>query len=572
MAFKVRYDGAAIALALLLAGILVGLGKMADAHAAVPAITGNPRVDALLAQMTLNEKLSMVAGGPEDSSTNEFESGYQPGVPRLGIPSVRYADGPPGVASKRVSTGMTANMGLAATFSRSDAYDNGVVVGRDARALGQDVVLEPNVNMHRDPLWIFAWDTYGEDPLLTGAIGAGLVRGTQSTGTMAQAKDFVGYAGGDGVVIDDQTMHEIYVKPLQDTIDAGVSSVMCGYQKINGTFNCGNSDMLNGILRDQLGFNGYVTSEWGAVHDTNFINAGLDLEDARHELLHPRVLRPQPAQERDGLGNGDGAAGHGGRRTDPGAVRPLRPPHRRVAPSDHGGAHRGERAGRPEDLRGRRGASQERRPGPSAQERDLASLAMIGPGAGQTMATGGIGERANRPRRPLGRHRRPAEAARPGGERDVRRRERHDGDTCPRFGALARRPARARSLDGVEPEHEDRPEARLHGQGWQPAPGGHVAQLERDDHRAGDRQLLDRPRRARHDRLGEHRRLDGHLGRGLLRRVRDPMGHVKAGDAGVLPTTDGLNNKRGQVTLTAGAHRIQVTQDPDVSGNPFRSA
>src|SRR5688572_25501938 len=135
MGVKVRYDGAAIALALLLAGILVGLGKMTEANAAVPTVTGNSRVDALLAQMTLDEKLSMVAGGPEDSSTNEYQSGYQPGVPRLKIPSVRYADGPPGVASKRVSTGMTANMGLAATFSRSAAYDNGVVTGRDARAL-----------------------------------------------------------------------------------------------------------------------------------------------------------------------------------------------------------------------------------------------------------------------------------------------------------------------------------------------------------------------------------------------------------------------------------------------------
>ena len=66
---------------------------------------------------------------------------------------------------------------------------------------------------------------------------------------MAQAKDFIGYEGGDSVVIDDQALHEIYLKPFQDTVDAGVSSVMCGYQKINGIVNCGDATTLNGILR-----------------------------------------------------------------------------------------------------------------------------------------------------------------------------------------------------------------------------------------------------------------------------------------------------------------------------------
>ena len=81
MSGNVHYGGAVIALALV--GILAGLGVLADAKGAVPTVTGNPTVDALLGQMTLDEKLSMVTGGPEDWSTNEFEVGYQPGVPRL---------------------------------------------------------------------------------------------------------------------------------------------------------------------------------------------------------------------------------------------------------------------------------------------------------------------------------------------------------------------------------------------------------------------------------------------------------------------------------------------------------
>ena len=299
---------------------------MADAKAAVPTVTGVPRVDALLAQMTLDEKLSMVAGGPEDSSTNEYESGYQPGVPRLGDPVGALRRRASGHRHEARLDGDDREHGPRGDLQQVGRLRQRRRGRRDARALGQDVVLEPNVNMHRDPLWIFAWDTYGEDPLLTGAIGAGMVRGTQSTGTMAQAKDFVGYAGGDSVVIDDQTLHEIYVKPLQDTIDAGVSSVMCGYQKINGVFNCGNSDVLNGILRNQLHFNGYVTSEWGAFM-TRTSSTPVSTRGARREHLHPGVSFAQPAQERDGRGNGHGAADHGGCRTDTGAVRPLWPPH-----------------------------------------------------------------------------------------------------------------------------------------------------------------------------------------------------------------------------------------------------
>jgi beta-glucosidase len=101
--------------------------------------------------MTLGEKLQMVSGGPEDSATNEYEAGYLPGIARLGIPSLRLADGSPGVATKRLSTGMTQTMGVAATFSRQGAWHNAVVIGQDARAIGQEVVLEPFINVARDP-------------------------------------------------------------------------------------------------------------------------------------------------------------------------------------------------------------------------------------------------------------------------------------------------------------------------------------------------------------------------------------------------------------------------------------
>ena len=92
--------------------------------------------------------------------------------------------------------------------------ENGVVIGRDARALGVDVVLEPFVNIDRDPTWSRAFNTFGEDPLLTGQTGADEITGIQSQGTMAMVKHFIAYDGGNNVVLDEQTLHEIYLQPF----------------------------------------------------------------------------------------------------------------------------------------------------------------------------------------------------------------------------------------------------------------------------------------------------------------------------------------------------------------------
>ena len=113
-------------------------------------MTGNTKVDRLLSQMTLAEKISLIHGSPEDAATSQGQPGYVAGVPRLNIPSLRLVDGPPGVLTKVWSTGMTCTMGLAATFDRELARKNGEVIGGDARALGQDIVLEPFLNLVRD--------------------------------------------------------------------------------------------------------------------------------------------------------------------------------------------------------------------------------------------------------------------------------------------------------------------------------------------------------------------------------------------------------------------------------------
>src|SRR5579875_2013275 len=243
---------------LLAAAVLVTSG-LAGAQKA-PVVTGDARVDELLSKMTLQEKITLIHGAQEDPSVYQGQAGYLPGIPRLGIPGLRMADGPPGVLTRVPSQGETATMGVAATFSARDAEQNGLVIGREDRANGIDVSLQPFVNIDRDLEFGRGYNTFGEDPYLTSVMGVGEIKGIQSQHVMAQVKHYVGYdSNGTSTWIDDQTLHEVYVAPFDAAVKAGVSSIMCSYNRINGTFACGNKDTLTTILRDQIGFKGFVT-------------------------------------------------------------------------------------------------------------------------------------------------------------------------------------------------------------------------------------------------------------------------------------------------------------------------
>ena len=213
--------------AVLAFAALVLASTMAPAQT-VPVVTGDARVDKLLSQMTLDEKLTLIHGTHEDPAVYQGQAGYLGGIPRLGIPGLRFADGPPG----------------------------------------------------RDLEFGRGYNTFGEDPFLTSEMAVAEVKGIQSQHVMAQIKHYVGYDSNSGsTFIDDQTLHEVYVAPFDAAIrKADVSSIMCSYNRLNGTYACGNDSTLTKILRDEIGFKGFVTSDWGAVHGVNFINAGLDME------------------------------------------------------------------------------------------------------------------------------------------------------------------------------------------------------------------------------------------------------------------------------------------------------
>jgi len=260
-------------------GFILALGAGLAPAQSAPVVTGDARVDKLLSQMKLNEKLTLIHGTQEDPSVYQGQAGYLGGIPRLGIPGLRFADGPPGVLTRHPSAGETATMGVAATFSRKTAEENGLVIGREDRALGIDVSLQPFVNIDRDLEFGRGYNTFGEDPFLTAEMGVAEVKGIQSQHVMAQIKHYVAYdSDSSNIFVDDQTLHEVYVAPFDAAVKAGVSSIMCSYNRLNGTYACGNGSTLTKILRDEIGFKGFVTSDWGAVHAVNFINAGLDME------------------------------------------------------------------------------------------------------------------------------------------------------------------------------------------------------------------------------------------------------------------------------------------------------
>ena len=174
----------------------------------VTVVTGDARVDKLLSQMTLEEKIKLIDGTHEDPSVYQGQAGFLLGVPRLHVPGLRFADGPPGVLTRHPSHAETATMGVAATFSRKTAEENGFVIGREARSLGIDVALQPFVNIVRDLEFERAYNTFGEDPYLAGEMAVAETRGIQSQHVMAQIKHFVGYdSERSSTWIDDQSLH-----------------------------------------------------------------------------------------------------------------------------------------------------------------------------------------------------------------------------------------------------------------------------------------------------------------------------------------------------------------------------
>ncbi|MCX5289859.1 MULTISPECIES: beta-glucosidase [unclassified Streptomyces] len=247
-----------------------------------PEAGAGPRVEGLVARLTLDEKISLLHGATDPDSLGQ--AGYVPPVERLGIPRLRLADGPAGVRVTQHATALPAPVLLASAFDPDLARRYGQVIGREGRALGQDVLLSPMVNLIRTPYAGRNFETFSEDPLLASDLVAAEIGGIQDEGLIATVKH---YAMNNqeqdrmsiDVRVDEQTMHETELRGFEAAVAAGTGAVMGAYNKVNGTFACENKTLLTDILRDQWGFEGWVMTDWFAAHSTvAAITAGLDME------------------------------------------------------------------------------------------------------------------------------------------------------------------------------------------------------------------------------------------------------------------------------------------------------
>jgi beta-glucosidase len=255
------------------------------------------RIDALVQQMTLEEKIQMVHG-----ARRRGYIGYVPGIPRLGIPELALTDGPAGVRHGP-GTALPAPVALAATWDRALAQQYGIALGAETKAKGQNVLLGPMVNIVRVPEGGRNFETFGEDPYLTAQIAAAQIRGIQSQDVLAQVKH---YAANNqekqrhtvSAEIDERTLHEIYLPAFEAAVkEASVGSVMAAYNKVNGVYASENAHLLRDILKTEWGFEGFVVSDWGATHSTvDAANNGLDLEMPGGDFFGEKLL----AAVRDG--------------------------------------------------------------------------------------------------------------------------------------------------------------------------------------------------------------------------------------------------------------------------------
>ena len=241
---------------------------------------GSPdqRADQLIAQMTLEEKVSLLSG-----------SGFVThAVERLGIPSFTMSDGPGGVRNapdgSRGACAFPAGAALAATFDPAMAAAFGKAMGLEDRARGTDFQLGPGLNICRVPVNGRNFEYFGEDPYLASIMAVNWVKECSAQGSVPVIKHFAANnqeleRNSVDAQVDERTLHEVYLPAFRKAAtEGGIVAVMCSYNRLNGYYASANDWLLNQVLKKQWGFQGLVMSDWGASHASTDVARGLDLE------------------------------------------------------------------------------------------------------------------------------------------------------------------------------------------------------------------------------------------------------------------------------------------------------
>lgn len=259
-----------------------GLGDWADAY---------QKARAFVSQLTLAEKVNITTGVGWEM---EQCVGNVGSVPRLGFKALCMEDSPLGVRDTDYNSAFPAGVTIAATWDRQLLYQRGYDMGTEHKLKGVDVQLGPVVGpLGRSPAGGRNWEGFSPDPVLSGIAVAETIKGMQAAGVMACTKHFIlneqeHFRQGSPPArldtnaissnLDDVTMHELYLWPFADAVRAGTAAVMCSYNQINNSFGCQNSWTMNHLLKNELGFQGFIMSDWTAQHSgVSSALAGLDM-------------------------------------------------------------------------------------------------------------------------------------------------------------------------------------------------------------------------------------------------------------------------------------------------------
>ncbi|WP_186345201.1 glycoside hydrolase family 3 C-terminal domain-containing protein [Nocardioides deserti] len=248
--------------------------------------TADQRADALVAAMDLPQKLHMLTFDDPPWFLYYGTAGHVGATPELCIPDLVLSDAGSGVAGLQIATTtFPSGVAQASTWDPVLQRRLGRAIGKEAHQKGINVMLAPGMNIARTSFGGRNFEYFGEDPHLAARTAVSVIRGIQDNPVLADAKHFaVNNQETDRMTVDarvgERAMREIYLPAFEAAVkEARVGSVMCAYNRVNGPYACQNDALLTKVLRDDWGFDGFVVSDWGAVHSTaRSAMAGLDLE------------------------------------------------------------------------------------------------------------------------------------------------------------------------------------------------------------------------------------------------------------------------------------------------------
>ncbi len=270
-----------------LLALAISAALCATGHASEQDNNATAKANLLLARMTQDEKISLVHGAGFFTSPIGG-GGYVPGIERLGIPPLNYADSSSGInLAGKNTTPLPATLALAASWDPALANRYGTLIGHELRTLGFAGGLGGGTNLAREPRNGRTFEYLGEDPLLAGTLLAERTKGTQAQHVLGMAKHFAVNGQetdrfNSNSVVSERVLRELYLRPFEIAVKDGQPAVvMCAYNKVNGEKACENKHLLSDILKGEWGFDGYVQSDWVmAVTDTaRAANSGTDEEE-----------------------------------------------------------------------------------------------------------------------------------------------------------------------------------------------------------------------------------------------------------------------------------------------------